>query len=225
MMKTAQLPLPFPHRVDYAAAAFLEAPANAAALGWLSRPLEWPDFRLALWGEAGSGKTHLLHRWAAPQSALILDGQTLAPPSAPPARAVAIDNAAAADERALLHWLNSCAENGHAALLAARAAPGRWPVRLADLASRLRAITAVEIGAADDALLRALLARLLADRQLRVSELTQEWLLSRLPRSQAALREAAQRLDSASLSSGGAVTIALARATLADMMAETGEVM
>ncbi len=52
-------------------------------------------------------------------------------------------------------------------LLAARAPPARWQFGLADLASRLRAITAVEIGPPEDTLLRILLARLLAERQLR----------------------------------------------------------
>ena len=70
------------------------------------------------------------------------------------------------DETALLHLLNAAGEAGLPILLAAPAPPSRWPVRLPDLASRLRAITAVEIGPPEDALLRTLLARLLAERQL-----------------------------------------------------------
>ena len=88
-----------------------------------------------------------------------------------PAAGVALDDAdAVADERALLHLLNAAGEAGLPVLLAARAPPARWAARLPDLASRLRAMTAVEIGAPEDALLRALLARLLADRQLRLPE-------------------------------------------------------
>jgi chromosomal replication initiation ATPase DnaA len=49
-------------------------------------------------------------------------------------------------------------------LLAARTPPAHWPVRLPDLASRLRATTAVEIAPPEDSLLRSLLARLLAER-------------------------------------------------------------
>ncbi|MBN8901198.1 MAG: chromosomal replication initiator DnaA, partial [Rhodospirillales bacterium] len=72
-----------------------------------------------------------------------------------------------------------------------------WTIQLPDLASRLRAVTAIEIMPPEDSLLRALLARLLADRQLAVPAALQEWLLLRLPRTPAALREAVARLDGA----------------------------
>ena len=91
-------------------------------------------------------------------------------------------------------------------------------MRLRDLASRLRAVTAVEILPPDDALLHALLARLLADRQQRVPLPTQEWLLTRLPRTPAALREAVERLDRAALGRPGGITRPLARAVLADLI-------
>ena len=88
-----------------------------------------------------------------------------------PAAGIAIDDAdAVADEDALLHLLNAAGEAGLPVLLAARTPPARWAAHLPDLASRLRAMTAVEIGPPEDTLLRTLLARLLADRQLRVPE-------------------------------------------------------
>ena len=68
----AQLPLPFRHRPDYASADFLRAASNDAAMAWLDRTAEWPDHRLALWGEAGCGKTHLLHIWARRSGAALL---------------------------------------------------------------------------------------------------------------------------------------------------------
>ena len=100
-----------------------------------------------------------------------------------------------------------------------RAPPSRWPVRLPDLASRLRAITAVEIGPPEDTLLRTLLARLLADRQLRLPEAVQEWLVLRLPRRAAALREAVGRLDAASLEQRRNITVRFAAVALADLLA------
>ena len=57
----------------------------------------------------------------------------------------------------------------------------------------------MRIGPAEDELLRGLLARLLAERQLAVAEPLQDWLRLRLPRSQAAIREAVARLDRAAL--------------------------
>ena len=67
----------------------------------------------------------------------------------PPTTALAIDDADAVPEATvLLHTLNAAAEARLPVLLAARTAPARWPVSLPDLASRLRATTAVALAAA-----------------------------------------------------------------------------
>jgi chromosomal replication initiation ATPase DnaA len=214
-----QFPLPFIHRPSFASADFLEAPSNAAAVSWLARSGDWPEGRLALWGAAGCGKTHLLHVWAALTGASLLTGPALTElPSPSP---LAIDDAdATGDETVLLHALNAVAEARCPVLIAARLPPARWNTRLPDLASRLRAITAVEIGAAEDSLLRPLLARLLAERQVAVSAAVQAWLLLHLPRSPVALHEAVARLDHASLAAGSAVTRSLARLVLSDLLGE-----
>ena len=68
-------------------------------------------------------------------------------------------------------------------------------------------------------MLRALLARLLADRQLRLPESVQEWLLRRLPRSAAALHEAVARLDAAALDQHRNITVPFAARVLADVLA------
>jgi chromosomal replication initiation ATPase DnaA len=212
-----QLPLPFPHQPQFAGADFLADTSNAEAVAWLARTPDWPHSRLALWGGEGSGKTHLLHLWAARVGADLLAGPMLPRDVAPPMRPVAVDDADAAAERPLLHLLNAANEAGQPVLLAGRTPPSRWPVALPDLASRLRAVTAVEIRPADDAMLRALLARLLAERQFAVPQSVQEWLLLRLPRTPAALREAAARLDRAGLAAGQRMSHALAAAAIADM--------
>ena len=219
MTLPSQFPLPFPHRPAYEAAKFLPAPSNEAALTWLERTAAWPDHRLALWGEAGVGKTHLLHVWTARNAAMLLHGPALrAPEPVPLPAGVAIDDAdGAADETALLHWLNTARENGVPVLLAARLPPARWAVRLPDLASRLRAITAVPIGPPEDALLRDLLARLLTERRLRRDPALEGWLLLRLPRSPAALREAVVRLDHAAWSAGSGINRRLAAAVVTAM--------
>ena len=230
-----QLALPFRHSPPYAAEDVLAAPFNAQALAWLGRTASWPGGRLAVWGGAGCGKTHLLHVWARHTGAVLLKGPLLrdlrepppasapgSPPRSPPwaGGPVAVDDAdEAAEEGALLHLLNDAAERGRPVLLTGREPPARWPARLPDLGSRLRATVAVEICPPDDAALRALLSRLLSDRQLRVPEAVQEWLLAHLPRTPAAMREAACRLDRAALAAGGGVTRALAARVAAEMEA------
>jgi chromosomal replication initiation ATPase DnaA len=216
---TEQLPLPFQHRPAYAAADFLQAASNEAALAWLERTADWPDRRLALWGEPGCGKTHLLRLWAGRRGAPLLEAPALQGlPTLPAASGVALDDAdTMAQEPALLHLLNAACEARLPVLLAARSPPARWAVRLPDLASRLRAVTSVEILPPEDSLLRALLLRLLADRQLKVRPDLQDWLLLRLPRSPAALRNVVAQLDRAALAAGGAVTRPIAAAVLATM--------
>ena len=66
---------------------------------------------------------------------------------------------------------------------------------LRDLASRLRAVPVVALDAPDDALLRSVIVKLCADRQLAVDEAVVGYLASRIERSFAAARAAVARLD------------------------------
>jgi chromosomal replication initiation ATPase DnaA len=218
VQSSGQLTLPIFREPRFAASDFCAAPSNAEACAWLRRTEMWPGLRLALWGEAGRGKTHLLHVWAEGNQALICAGADLT--GVPKvSRGIAIDDAdVLRDETSLLHLLNAATDATMPVLLAARAPPARWQVNLPDLASRLRAITAVEIGPPEDALLRILLARLLAQRQLRPAEAVLDWLITRLPRSAAALGDAVARLDSAALDRQRNITVRFAGRVLADVL-------
>lgn len=213
-MMPRQYALPFATRRAMREDGFICAPCNAAAWAWLERMDAWAQGRLALWGAEGCGKSHLLQIWARRQGAPVLDGAALRFAAELP-RALAIDDADLAGEVDLLHVLNAMSELRRPVLLAARAAPARWPVGLADLGSRLRAMSAVEILPADEALLGKLLARLLAERQLRIGEDMQAWLLLRLPRTQAAMHAAAAQIDRLTLHLGTGVTWPVARAVVA----------
>lgn len=193
----------------------LADPSNAEARAWVARVENWPVGRLALFGPEGVGKSHLLRQVAARQGWRLLDGTALR--GVPePAPSVLDDADCVAEEAALFHLINACAAQRLPLLLAGRQPPARWPVALPDLASRLRATAAVGIAEPSDRLLATLLARQFAERQLRVPEAVQDWLLARLPREAGAIAAAAARLDRAALAAGGAVTRALARAALAD---------
>jgi hypothetical protein len=182
-----QLALPLPIAASFDARDVIADSSNEAARSWLAKPDVWPLGRLALFGEAGLGKTHLARAAAARFGWRWLDGmglRGLLPPA--PQGSVVDDADCVADEAALLHLINLCAERGETLLLIGREAPARWPIRLPDLASRLRATQAVSIGAPSDALLCGLLAKFFADRQLRVEPEVQAWLLARLPRKASA---------------------------------------
>lgn len=198
---------------------FLADASNAEARAWLDAP--WPGRRLVLWGAEGCGKTHLLHVWVARTRATVVSGPALIGLLPSPDVGLAVDDADAAREEPLLHLLNAAAEAGLPVLLAARDAPARWQTRLPDLASRVRAAAAVQLRPPGDAMLRALLARLLSARQLVVAEPVQNWLLLHLPRHPAALREATARLDRAALAAGRRVDRTLAAEIAASMDDDT----
>jgi chromosomal replication initiation ATPase DnaA len=79
------------------------------------------------------------------------------------------------------------------------------------LRSRLLAVPAVEVKPPDDALLGAVLVKLFADRQLRISEDVIAYLLPRIERSFAAAQEMVAALDQAALADQRAITVRLAR--------------
>src|SRR5229473_3328999 len=92
----------------------------------------------------------------------------------------------------------------------ARSAHGGWTVGLRDLASRLRAVPTVALAPPDDALLRAVLVKQFADRQVGVDEGLIGYLASRIERSFAAARAAVATLDREALRQKRPVSRALA---------------
>ena len=123
-------------------------------------------------------------------------------------------------ERPLLHLYNLLASAGSHLLLAGREPPGRWPIMLPDLRSRLGSVPAIAISAPDDSLLVGILVKLFADRQLRVDGAVIEYLLPRMERSFAAAERLVNCLDRSALALGRAVTINLARSAIEDEQRE-----
>jgi DnaA regulatory inactivator Hda len=218
-MSESQLPLDLGHRPALSANDFLVAACNAEAHAWLARWPRWPGPALALFGPAGSGKTHLAHLFAAAAGAAIIAGPDLRVEHPPlllaRARTVVVEDAdRGVDEVALFHLINLVKETGGHLLLTGREAPARWRVRLPDLRSRLNAMPVVAIGAPDDAVLAAVLVKLFADRQLKVGEELVAYVVDRMERSFAGATHLVETLDRASLAERRAVTVPLARAVL-----------
>lgn len=224
-----QFPLDLPHHTGFDAADYVEARSNAAGRALTAAWRDWPNRAAAVWGEAGAGKTHLARVWAATADARAVAanaflGEDALAALAPPVR-YAIDfgaeDLAKSGERALFHVLNAARETGGAVLLVSRQAPARWPVELPDLRSRLRALPAAEAERPDDDLFRAVMLKQFRDRQLVVDEGTVDYLLLRIERSFAAVRDIAARLDEASLARQRRITTRLAGDVLAEIETET----
>ena len=215
----SQLAIDLPHRTALGRADFLVSASNAPALHRIEEWPGWPAPALVLHGPRGSGKSHLARLWRERAGAAAVAGEALsrrAPTEFLDSRAVLLDDAERAPERALLHLYNCCAEAGASLLVVAREAPARWPIALPDLASRLRAAPSVAILPPDDALIAAILVKHFADRQVRVAPSVIGFLVRRMERSFAAAAALAARLDRMALGAGRPITVALARRALAE---------
>jgi DnaA regulatory inactivator Hda len=220
---TRQLTLDLGHRTARGRADFLVSHCNAAAVEWIDRWPDWPARALVVWGAEASGKTHLGHVWCAASGAGIVGPAEILAEDAASLRArhdcLFVDEADrlagnGAGEEALLHLYNYMLETDGALLLAAREAPGRWPVALPDLGSRMRALSGAGIDAPDDDLLGALMVKQFQDRQLRIGEDVVLYLLARIERSFAAVAATVAAVDAAALERGRPVTVPLARDVL-----------
>ena len=216
-----QLVLDLAHGESFAREDFFEGESNGAALRLVERWPDWPAPALALVGPAGSGRSHLASVWAVQSGARVLAGRALheaALPGALATGALVLENipAAGLNERTLFHLLNLLKEEGAWLLLTAAAAPARWNVALPDLASRLRAVPVVSLAPPDDALLRAVLVKLFADRQIAVDEALISFLVARMERSLGAAKALVSRLDREAMRLRRPVNRALAGELLRD---------
>lgn len=214
-----QLVFDLPHRAARGRDDFLVSPSNQAAVTMIDSYPRWPHHAAAIVGPAGSGKSHLLEVWRQASGARLVSSRELAVAAIPgllAGGALAIDDAPGErlDERALFHALNLARQEGKHLLIASDRHPPSWNASLPDLATRLMAIPVAEIGAPDDALLRGVMVKLFADRQLAVDEATVSYLLLRMPRSLAAARALVSEIDRWALEERAEITRAFAAKVL-----------
>ena len=204
-------------RAGFGRADFFPSAANALALAAVDRWQDWPQRKLLVIGPAGSGKTHLVHLWAAEAGAALAHGSSVAGmvQDWPQGRSLAVDDAAAVAgdavaETALFHLHNRIVDHGGWLLLTARLPLRDWGLTLPDLSSRIAAADVARLEPPDDALLSAVLVKLFADRQIAVAPTLIPYLVTRMERSVAAAGDLVARLDAAALATKGPVTRALA---------------
>jgi chromosomal replication initiation ATPase DnaA len=217
-----QLALALAHSESFAREDFLEGPSNAAALALIDSWPDWPNRVMTLVGPHSSGKSHLAAIWAEETGARFLsmrsaDIEQLPSVLATGALVIEDFSAGAFDEAALFHLLNLAKQEDAYVLLTAHTPPAGWTIALADLASRLRAIPVVTLSAPDDRLLRAVIVKLFADRQLAVDENLIAYLVARMERSFPAARAAVDRLDREAMRQKRPVNRALAAELYRDL--------
>ncbi|MCV6585486.1 MAG: chromosomal replication initiator DnaA [Marinibacterium sp.] len=212
-----QLSFDLPTKPALGRSDFFVAPSNAVAVAMIDGWRDWPARKFALSGETGSGKSHLVHVWAATSGARIIAARDL--PQADIA-ALATGPVAVEDlpdiagdrpaEEAMFHLHNLVLAEGHALLVTGQEPPARWPLELPDLKSRMAATPHAALANPDDALIAAVLSKLFADRQIRPRPDVIPYLVVHMERSFAAAAQMVAELDEKALRQGHNVTRALA---------------
>ena len=206
-----QLVLDLPHRTALGRDDFLVSESNAAAVAMVDQWPDWLSKAVLLVGPAGSGKSHLVEVWREKSGAGRISPQALTEAAIPALLkdgALAIEDAPGAElnEKSFFHLLNHASQQDARLLITSRRHPAHWRVKLPDLLSRLKALPAVEISAPSDDLLRGVLVKLFADRQLAVEESVISYLLVRMPRSLEAARTLVAEIDRFALEEKAEVT-------------------
>lgn len=220
MSKTEQLPFDLAPRAAHEREDFWVSDSNAAAMAWVDKFPAWPAPALIVSGPPGCGKTHLCRVWQKMTGAVELTPAQLTPVTIDravgTATAVLVDNVRPviglrAAEEALFHLYNMMKDRGGYVLLTAETPPGAWPFVLPDLKSRLMAAPAAAIGSPDDTLMAVVLTKLFSDRQIFVPQDVVQFILPRVGRSFAALRDLVDKVDHKALAEKRPVTVPLVR--------------
>ena len=195
-----QLPLPIsaaaePSLESYVPGANAEALERVCALaaGRLEEPI------LYLWGEPGSGRSHLLGAAARANPSMVIADD--------------VETLDAEAQQALFIAINTAREGGPAVLAAGNAPPGLLTLR-EDLRTRLGWGLVYELKPLTD-VEKAQHLRAEAERRgLRLSDEVVWYLLTHLPRDLASLHEVLDRVDRHALARQRAVTLPLIREAL-----------
>jgi len=209
-----QLPLDLPHEAALSREDYLVGGSNRAAFELLERWPDWPSPVVVLAGPVGAGKTHLVEAFRDETGAAVISAPDLGEASVETlvaAPACVIEDAhLGVDNTVLFHLLNAARQAGRTVLITSRTWPASWRITLPDLQSRLRAATPVEILEPDDDLLRRVLVKLFADRQISVDQGVVDYLVVRMERSLEVALRAVEAIDQEALAGRVRITKPLA---------------
>ncbi len=194
------------------------APCNAQALAFIESWPHWPVAVAAIFGPAGSGKTHLASIWQAASGAHTVQARKLDQLLGCKGPLVVEDVDAAApdtDRDTVLFELIEAATLQAPVLLTGKESPSHWPTALPDLASRFAAILSLPLWEPSEELLSGLARKLLEDRQIPVSDAVIARILGGWERTPAAILDFVAKADAKALAENRPLNLALVREILA----------
>ena len=217
-----QLLLPLNAISSYKRSAWIQGDCNSEAMKWIDSWPNWGNVKfVCVFGDMGSGKTHISHIFQDKTMALYWNARSLDLQSpyemVGESPVIVIDNAdylSRNHSEWLFHLYNFVRENRIFLMMTGQAPPNHWETNLPDLRSRLATVVSVELGRPDDSLLAAVFRKQLKERGMSVSLEASEYLLKRIDRSFGAVNTWINRLDRYAAVNHRTVTIPLIRELL-----------
>ena len=209
MTEFVQLPLALSYRKAFGREDFIVAPCNQEAVSWIDKWPNWPVPAVLIYGEKGSGKTHL----ASIFSEYKIEAADLTDDFMPYfQKKIVVENLEhLASEEALFHLFNFVRDLGGYLLLTAEKIP---EFRLTDLKTRIQAVPKAAIGLPDEGFIKNVLGHAFDERQIAVEDSVLTFAVSHMPRSFGAIQNLIQTADELSLAGGRKITIPVIKETL-----------
>ena len=222
-----QLVLDLPHRSALDLEDFLVSQSNQVAIDLIDGAVTWPNGAALVVGPTGAGKSHLANVWRAKTQANRIvareASEEVVQAAVSGGRVIVEDlDGGVRDEAAVFHLLNIARQGKAQVLLTSKLAPGDLSIALPDLRSRVKALPMALIEPPDEALLRAVLVKLFADRQLVVEPGVVGFLIVRMERSMAAANAVVAEIDRLGLAMRRRVSKQLVQAALSAIEVHDG---
>ena len=193
---------------------FLVSDSNKEVYKLINRWPNWSSRKIIIFGDSGTGKTHLSRIWQKKTSAIILNLNKF--------KKIRFDNFFLKKnifiienisnffdkikkkdkenlEKNLLHFYNLIDEKRGYVVLTASIAPKFWGINLPDLKSRILSSTTVNIKKPDDELLSSVLVKLFLDKQILIDKKIIKFIVYRSERSFTSLQSLVNKIDEQSL--------------------------
>ena len=212
--KNIQLSLNLKKKKIYEKDDFLVSNSNKEAYKLINSWPEWRSRKIIIFGDSGTGKTHLSKIWQNKTSAIILNLNKLKKIKFESffqkKNIFIIENISSFFdkinkkeknnlEKKLLHFYNLIEEKKGCLLLTSLIAPKLWKISLPDLKSRILSSIAVKIKKPNDELLSSVLVKLFVDKQILIDKKIIKFIVYRSERSFANLENIVNKIDKQSL--------------------------
>tara|TARA_Y100001933_G_C18873871_1_gene511133 strand:- start:280 stop:945 length:666 start_codon:yes stop_codon:yes gene_type:complete len=201
-----QKTLNFGHKDNYSVKNLYKSTCNEIAINFIN---EWPKTTInnnifCIYGPSGSGKTHISKVWMEKSNAIIFNGIS----------DLSFDYLSGFDrnlifedialnknwpENLLFEFINEIKSSRLSLLITCNSDPLKIKWKTKDLISRFTSFTNIEIKLPDDILIRKLLIKQFADRQLSLDSEQIEYISKRIERSYSSIIRIVDRVDNLAL--------------------------